>query len=89
MSEQEKTEKKTKKPKTEKVDKVEKADGKSVMPPGYIPRLHKEYTDRIVPDMMKKYGFTNRMQVPKIVSIVINMGLGEGSPDSKVLDSAV
>ncbi len=82
-------EKKEKKNKTEKVEKPEKGGSKSVMPPGYVPRLWKEYNSRVIPDMMNKFQYSNKMQVPRLQKIVVNMGVGEGSRDIKVLDAAV
>ena len=52
-------------------------------------RLAVQYRDKIVPDLMKKFGYTTVMQVPRIKKIVINMGVGESVNDKKVLDSAV
>ena len=62
---------------------------KTVRPDGYVPRLYKAYLEKVVPEMMKNHNFTNRLQVPKINKIVINIGCGEGSRDIKVLDAAV
>ena len=52
-------------------------------------RLAVQYRDKIVPDMMKKFGYTTVMQVPRIKKITINMGVGEAVNDKKVLDHAV
>jgi large subunit ribosomal protein L5 len=52
-------------------------------------RLALQYRDKIVPDMMKKFGYTTVMQVPRIKKITINMGVGEAVNDKKVLDHAV
>ena len=52
-------------------------------------RLAVQYRDKIVPDLMKKFGYTTVMQVPRIKKIVINMGVGESVNDKKVLDFAV
>jgi large subunit ribosomal protein L5 len=52
-------------------------------------RLALQYRDKIVPDLMKKFGYTTVMQVPRIKKIVINMGVGESVNDKKVLDFAV
>ena len=52
-------------------------------------RLAVQYRDKIVPDLMKKFGYTTVMQVPRIKKIVINMGVGESVNDKKVLDHAV
>jgi len=51
-------------------------------------RLKDFYKNTVVPAMMNKFGYKNVMQVPKIEKIVINMGVGEGSRDIKVLDAA-
>ncbi len=55
----------------------------------YIPRLISNYKQTIVSKLMKKFGYKNVMQVPKVEKIVINMGVGEATQDSKVLDHAV
>jgi len=52
-------------------------------------RLAIQYRDKIVPDLMKKFGYTTVMQVPRIKKITINMGVGESVNDKKVLDHAV
>lgn len=55
----------------------------------YTPRLKEMYSDKIIPQMMKEYKFENKMAVPKIEKIVINMGLGEGSREGKIIDDAL
>jgi len=52
-------------------------------------RLAIQYRDKIVPDLMKKFGYTTVMQVPRIKKITLNMGVGESVNDKKVLDFAV
>ena len=52
-------------------------------------RLKNLYKDEIVEAMMKKFGYKNVMQVPKIEKIVINMGVGEAKDNAKALESAV
>jgi large subunit ribosomal protein L5 len=52
-------------------------------------RLAIQYRDKIVPDLMKKFGYTTVMQVPRIKKITLNMGVGEAVNDKKVLDHAV
>ena len=52
-------------------------------------RLKDLYKDEIVDAMIKKFGYKNIMEVPKIDKIVINMGVGEAKENAKVLDSAV
>jgi len=52
-------------------------------------RLAVQYRDKIVPDLMKKFGYKSVMQVPRIKKIIINMGVGETVNDKKVLDHAL
>ena len=52
-------------------------------------RMRDLYNDEIVAAMTSKFGYKNVMQVPKLVKIVVNMGVGEAKDNSKVLESAV
>ena len=52
-------------------------------------RLKEQYTNEIMEAMMKKFGYKNIMQVPKLEKIVINMGVGEAKENKKLLDAAV
>lgn len=52
-------------------------------------RLKDMYKDEIVDAMIKKFGYKNIMEVPKLDKIVINMGVGEAKDNAKVLESAV
>ena len=52
-------------------------------------RLKETYNTEIVDAMTKKFGYENVMQVPKLVKVVINMGVGEAKENSKILDSAI
>jgi len=54
-----------------------------------LSRLIETYNNEIVEAMMKKFNYTNVMQVPKIEKIVINMGVGEAKENQKAMDSAV
>ena len=54
-----------------------------------MPRLKDIYINDVVPAMMKKFGYKNIMQVPKLEKIVINMGLGDTKDNPKSLDAAV
>ncbi|HVQ75319.1 MAG TPA: 50S ribosomal protein L5 [Candidatus Binatia bacterium] len=53
------------------------------------PRLRDRYRSAVVPALMKERGYDNPMQVPRLEKIVINMGVGEGKENPKVLDFAV
>jgi len=52
-------------------------------------RLRERYRSEIVPALIKQFNYTNRMQVPEVKKVVINMGLGEAVSDVKVIDAAV
>ena len=52
-------------------------------------RLREQYNKEIVPELTKKFGYKNVMQVPKLEKIVINMGIGEAKDNAKILDYAV
>jgi len=52
-------------------------------------RLRERYRSEIVPALMKQFNYTNRMQVPEVEKVVINMGLGEAVSNVKVIDAAV
>ncbi|WP_205590109.1 50S ribosomal protein L5 [Sphingomonas paeninsulae] len=52
------------------------------------PRMQGIYDERIVKAMTEKFGYTNPMQVPRLVKIVLNMGVGEATQDKKKVDQA-
>ncbi len=51
--------------------------------------LLEKYKSEIVPEMVKKFGYKNRLQVPKLQKVIVNMGVGEGSQDIKILEDAM
>jgi large subunit ribosomal protein L5 len=58
-------------------------------PENASPRLHGKYKQEVVPSLMKRFNYTNVMQVPRLKSIVLNMGLGEAVGNPKLIDAAV
>jgi len=54
----------------------------------YKPRLKADYDERIVKAMTDKFGYKNRLEVPKLEKIVINMGVGEATQDKKRVETA-
>ena len=64
------------------------ATGEAARDPNYVPRMKQRYRDVIHPEMMKEFGYTNALQVPKINKIVLNIGAGEGSQDTKKIQAA-
>jgi len=52
-------------------------------------RLEKEYKDKVLPALMKQFGYKSMMEVPKITKITLNMGVGEAVADKKTMQAAV
>ncbi|MBL8318141.1 MAG: 50S ribosomal protein L5 [Burkholderiaceae bacterium] len=52
-------------------------------------RLQAHYTEKVVPELMKKFGYKTVMQVPRLQKITLNMGVSEAVADKKVMDNAV
>jgi large subunit ribosomal protein L5 len=50
-------------------------------------RLRERYVSEVVPALRKEFGYANVMAVPKIMKIVVNMGLGEGTQNAKIVDT--
>ncbi len=56
---------------------------------GPFPRLRKQYEEKVVAELVKTFGYRNRMQVPRLEKIVVNMGVGEANQNPKLLEAAV
>ena len=52
-------------------------------------RLQTYFQEKVVPDLMKQFGYKTTMQVPRVSKITLNMGVGETTADKKILDNAV
>ena len=57
--------------------------------PAVPPRLKEKYDRDVVPALMKEFSYKNRMQAPRIVKVVLNVGMGEAITNAKALDHAV
>ena len=55
----------------------------------YTPRLKERYRSDIVPALTEQFGYDNVMQVPRLLKVVVNKGIGDASQNKKVLDDAV
>ena len=55
----------------------------------YIPNMLKLYRESVVPAMVTRFNYVNSMQVPKLLSVSLNMGLGDAKTNSKKLESAI
>ena len=53
-----------------------------------MPRLQDKYKEEVVPALTKRFGYKNINEVPKLVKVVVNMGVSEATQDPKALDSA-
>jgi large subunit ribosomal protein L5 len=84
-----KAEKKAPKKREEKQAGTQVAVGEQARDPNYVPRFKKRYHEVVKPALMKKFGYKNAMQVPKINKIVLNIGAGEASGDQKKIQAAV
>ena len=56
--------------------------------PATIPRMLERYEQQIAPELMKRFGYTNRLALPRLVKIVANIGCGEAAHDAKALEEA-
>jgi len=66
-----------------------KAEVADTLPADYLPRLKQHYVDVVRPKLIEQFGYTNAMQVPRLDKIVLNMGIGEATADSKLVQVAV
>ena len=53
----------------------------------YTPRLKDKYTNEIVPEMQRQFNYKSSMQVPRLVKICLNQGIGDAITDKKLIDS--
>jgi large subunit ribosomal protein L5 len=58
------------------------------LPTGYVPSLKKVFNEEIVGKLMKQFSYTSVMQVPRLVKITINEGIGEGTQDRKMVEES-
>lgn len=68
---------------------VKKASPKKASEVKYVNRLVTKYNKEVVPALIKEFGYTTPMQAPKFEKIVINIGVGDATTNSKALDDAV
>jgi large subunit ribosomal protein L5 len=54
-----------------------------------MPRLKERYREQIAPALREQFAYPNPMQIPRLVKIVVNMGVGEAARDAKLMDGAV
>src|SRR3989337_2001944 len=54
----------------------------------YTPRLKRDYDERIVPAMIERFGYKNRLEGPRLGKILVNRGVGEATQDKKKVEAA-
>jgi large subunit ribosomal protein L5 len=59
------------------------------LPAGYAPRMRTHYIEKVIPALNKRFEFQNAMQVPRLLKIVINMGIGDAVTNPRLIDGAV
>src|SRR5262249_22383079 len=82
-------EKKPKKGAGEKSAGTQVAVGEQQRDKNYVPRFKKRYNEVIRPELMKKFGYKNVLEVPRVNKVVLNIGAGEGSQDTKKIQAAL
>lgn len=55
----------------------------------YQPRLRKKYFEEIIPSLTTQFGYKSKMQVPKLVKIAVNQGIGAALADKKLIDTGI
>jgi large subunit ribosomal protein L5 len=53
------------------------------------PRLRRQYQEKVVPELVREFRYTNSMEVPRLEKIVVNIGLGEAIQNTRAIDAAV
>ncbi len=66
-----------------------KADEAATAPEGYEPRLAVMYREEVVPELTKRFSYRNRMEVPSVEKVILNVGMGEAHNDQKLLESVL
>lgn len=55
----------------------------------YVPRLKQHYKEEVIPQMMEQFQYSSLMEVPRVVKISLNQGLGDATQDKKIVDEAL
>ena len=77
-----------KKPEAKKAEAAKPAAVVEALPKDYVPRLRKHYDEVVKAKLMAQFGYKNVMEVPRLSKIVLNMGIGEATQDSKLVQVA-
>ena len=68
-----------------KSDRKSSKDGNNI----FFPNMKKSYFENVVPSLVSRFSYSNNLEVPKLLAISLNMGIGDAKTNSKSLDSAV
>jgi large subunit ribosomal protein L5 len=72
-----------------KAEAAAKTGESAALPKGYVPRLKKIYREKVAPELVKEFSYASSMQVPRVVKVIVSMGVGEAKENKKILDAAV
>jgi large subunit ribosomal protein L5 len=72
-----------------KAESAAKTGESAALPKGYVPRLKKIYREKVAADLVKEFSYASSMQVPRVVKVIVSMGVGEAKENKKLLDAAV
>jgi large subunit ribosomal protein L5 len=61
----------------------------AAVPKGYVPNLKRKYRQEVAPELFKEFSYTSTMEVPRIIKVIVSMGVGEAKENKKILDAAV
>jgi large subunit ribosomal protein L5 len=59
------------------------------VPAGYVPRMKKLYLATVAPELKKEFSYSSSMQIPRVVKVIVSMGVGEAKENKKILDAAI
>jgi large subunit ribosomal protein L5 len=65
------------------------AGARPKLPAGYVPRMKTHYDEKVVPALQKRFEFKNPMQIPRLLKVVVNVGVGEAVTNPRVIDGVV
>jgi len=89
MSKKQETQGQAKKPEQKKAEKKQKGQAAETVKSTLVPRFKVKYREEVIPALRERFGYDNPMRIPKVVKVVVSMGVGQAIADAKLLDGAV
>jgi large subunit ribosomal protein L5 len=66
-----------------------KTGASAALPKGYLPNLKRKYRDQVANELKTEFSYSSSMEIPRIVKVIVSMGVGEAKENKKILDAAV